>query len=154
MKLLSDLAGLVTGKLPNLITDAIHAVLPLSAEDKAKVDAAVTAATHEHELAVLRATADAEMALTQRIAKLEGTAADLKSIPILGPIMLFLRGAIRPLFGAAVLVWDWQVLSGHWTVPDEELFRILNILVLGFFFGERAVKNIMPAFTNWKQAKP
>ena len=153
MKLLKDLAGMVTGRLPGLITDAIQAVLPLSPEDKAKVDAAVTAAAHEHELAMLKAMGDAEQQLTARIAKLEGTASDLRTIPIIGPLMIFLRGAVRPLFGGAILVWDWQVLSGHWKVPDEELFRILNILVLGFYFGERALKNVLPALTGWKQGQ-
>lgn len=153
MKLLSNLAGMVTGKLPSLIADAIHSVLPLSPEDRAKVDAAVTAAAHEHEIALLRAMGDAEQQLTVRIAKLEGTAADLKGMPILGPIMLFLRGAVRPLFGSAMLVWDWQVLSGHWQVPDAELFRVLNILVLGFYFGERALKNVLPSLASWKQGQ-
>ncbi len=152
MKLLSNLASMVTGKLPSLITDAIHSVLPLSPEDRAKVDAAVTAAAHEHELALLRAMGDAEQQLTARIAKLEGTASDLKGIPILGPVMIFLRGAIRPAFGMAVLIWDWKVLSGGWAPPDRELFFAINVLVLGFHFGERAVKNVLPTLAGWKNA--
>jgi hypothetical protein len=37
----------------------------------------------------------ADELLTDRMAKLEGTASDLKGVPILGPAMLFLRGSQR-----------------------------------------------------------
>ncbi|WP_230413519.1 hypothetical protein [Zooshikella ganghwensis] len=59
--------------------------------------------------------------------------------------MLFLRGAQRPVWGFATLYLDlcwfatWQL-----TVQQETALTLINVLVLGFLFGERAIKNVMP----------
>ena len=82
------------------------------------------------------------------IRDLEGTAKDLLGVPVLGHVMLFLRGRQRSLFGVFTLVMDWLVFSGVWVLDDgtriEVTFFAINVLVLGFLFGERAVKNVMP----------
>ncbi len=99
---------------------------------------------------------EATKALTDRIATLEGTAADLKGIPILGPVMLFFRGAQRPVIGYAMMYLDYMVFSGLWKVAEgamTNLFWLMNALVLAFLFGERAVTNIAPLLTNMIQAK-
>ena len=75
----------------------------------------------------------------------------------LGRIVIFLRGAQRPIWGYFVLVMDIMVFSGRWNlvklaeqtktasmVDIQSAFWIINFLVLGFLFGERAVKNVMP----------
>jgi len=86
----------------------------------------------------------------------EGTASDLKSIPVLGAVMLFLRGSQRPVWGFATILLDYQVFSASWKLDDpiiSNAFWVVNFLVLGFLFGERAVTNIMPFITNMIQAK-
>lgn len=93
--------------------------------------------------------------VTDRAAKLEGTAEDLRSLPLIGRVVLFLRGCQRPAWGFAALAMDWLVLSGRWTVAltvtgtgdltaEGCIVLAVNILVLGFLFGERAVKNLLP----------
>ena len=83
----------------------------------------------------------------KRTLALEGTASDLKSIPILGNILLFFRGMQRVIIGYGTIVLDYKVFSGSWSLPDDTLksaFWIINFLVLGFLFGERTLKNILP----------
>lgn len=54
----------------------------------------------------------------------------------------------RPIWGFALLYIDLKVFSGAWSMtPDsqtESAFWLLNLLILGFLFGERAVRNVMP----------
>jgi len=83
----------------------------------------------------------------RRTEALEGTAADLKSMPVLGRLMLFLRGAQRPVWGFAALWMVYhQPFSGAWTLSgrQESILMAITVLVLGFLFGERAVKNVAP----------
>jgi|GEM_PF-1491395 len=101
---------------------------------------------------------EAEAQFNQRIADLEGTASDLKSIPLLGAIMLFIRGSMRPVWCALTLFFDYKAFYGgiplytveqasgvvHLT-PQGTLLILINALVLGFIFGERTFRNIVPA---------
>jgi len=84
----------------------------------------------------------------QRIKDMEGTASDLKTIPIIGHLVIFIRGAQRPTWGIFTLYADYMVFSKGWNLSEEPELRAMlfaiNILVLGFLFGERAVKNILP----------
>lgn len=118
---------------------------------------ALMAETNRHDEAVDAAAERAADQVTERAAELEGTASDLKAIPILGPLMLFLRGSQRVAWGFGVLFMDWSIfIAGH-SLPDSEIiqqaFWIVNLLVLGFLFGERAVANILPLLTQFMQAK-
>lgn len=83
----------------------------------------------------------------RRTLAMEGTASDLKSIPFIGSLMLFFRGMQRVVIGYGTIVLDYKVFSGMWVLPDDTLksaFWIINFLVLGFLFGERTLKNILP----------
>ena len=84
--------------------------------------------------------------LDKRIAEQEGTATDLKAIPVLGHIVLFARGAQRPIWGFATLWMDAQWFFGNFSFTDrqETALIVINTLVLGFLFGERAVQNLTP----------
>ena len=98
----------------------------------------------------------AEEATTDRVAQLEGTASDLKSIPYLGAVMLFLRGAQRVVIGYGTAYIDYEVFSGIITLPEGPVLNAWfasNLLVLGFLFGERAVKNVAPLLTDLMTAK-
>lgn len=89
---------------------------------------------------------------SKRVAELEGTASDLKSLPFIGRIMIFLRGSQRPTWGFGVLYFDFMIFSDQWTLipgTQESAFWIINFLVLGFLFGERATKNILPLVTQF-----
>ncbi|HEX5130240.1 MAG TPA: hypothetical protein VFV90_10865 [Usitatibacter sp.] len=109
---------------------------------------------HEEELA--RIDLEAAKAQTDRIAALEGTASDLKVMPILGPVMLLARGAQRPVWGFFTIWLDYQVFSGAWKLADGPVtyaFYLVNLLVLAFLFGERAIKNVAPLITDLLAAR-
>lgn len=92
----------------------------------------------------------------QRIKDLEGTASDLIAAGVFGKVVLFMRGAQRPIWGYGVMYLDYMVFSGNWLVQDEQLkatFWVINLLVLGFLFGERAVKNVAPMIKDIIQKK-
>ena len=93
-----------------------------------------------------RALEDAGRAVDSRIAEQEGTASDLKQLPVIGCIVLFLRGLQRPVWGFATLYMDhkWFFGSGEYTEQQQTALIVINILVLGFLFGERAIKNLEP----------
>lgn len=85
---------------------------------------------------------------TERTTALEGTAADLKSLAYFGPLVIFARGCQRPIWGFGTLYMDFMVFGGDWVIEEgtrqDSAFLVINLLVLGFLFGERAVKNLAP----------
>jgi hypothetical protein len=158
---MTGLGDIVKGALSGLrLGDALNTVLERTIPDPAKraeVQLALQAEVNRHDEAVEAAADRAADQVTERAAELEGTASDLKSIPILGPIMLFLRGSQRVAWGFGVGYADIMVLSDTWRLPDigwlPMAFFAINFLVLGFLFGERAVANILPLLTQFMQAK-
>lgn len=89
----------------------------------------------------------------------EGAAKDYKDIPWIGPIVLLFRGIIRPVITMGTFYFDWlwmtyvpqkvgQLADGTimwapdpWTGDRAKLLLVMNVLVLVFWFGERALKN-------------
>jgi len=131
-------------------------------EDKSKVELttleiteAVAARAHELEMAQLQADKEAEAEFNQRTLEMEGTAKDLQALPYVGSVVLFLRGAFRPLFAyfTAYLDWLYFYQSMPWTDKQQALVYAVNMLVLGFFFGERALKNVLPLVAKIFEAK-
>jgi hypothetical protein len=142
----------ILGGLKGLFTGDSGIVSP---DKKAELEAKLRDFQLQAQKQVDDATSEAEKNLTQRIAELEGTASDLKAIPFFGPVMIFLRGLQRPVWGFATLYMDlmwfseWETL----TQKQESALMIINVLVLGFLFGERAIKNVMPLITKLFEAK-
>lgn len=158
MSFFSGLAEIATGGLGKTIIETIKEYFPpeMSAEQRANISLAATQLELQKAREFSDAQRAAEEALDARIAMYEGTASDLKSIPILGALMLFARGAQRPVWGFATMLLDYQVFSGAWKLEGDIIpnaFWVVNFLVLGFLFGERAVTNVMPFITNMIQAK-
>lgn len=111
-----------------------------------------------------QADLDAAAQTTERATELEGSAKDLLKLPVVGRIVIFLRGAQRPVWGYMSLFMDYQILSGKWevqmTVPETGAYTAegcliiaINVLVLGFLFGERTIKNILPLVTRFLEAR-
>lgn len=99
---------------------------------------------------------DADRLLTERMALLEGTASDLKGVPILGPAMLFLRGSQRILigYGTAWLDYDWLVGAlGPINEMQQRLLMAASLLVFAVLFGERAIKNVAPLIADIMAAR-
>ena len=156
-----NLAGLLTGGLGGLAKEAfglVKSYFPpsMSEQEKQNVMLQLEALELQKLTIVEKAADEAERNLNQRIAEHEGTAADLKSIPVIGTFMIFLRGLQRPIWGFGTLYMDYKVFGGFWEIADETImsaFLVMNFLVLGFLFGERAIKNVLPVVTAFLSAK-
>tara|TARA_R110001583_G_scaffold550_4_gene4864 strand:+ start:772 stop:1251 length:480 start_codon:yes stop_codon:yes gene_type:complete len=157
MSIFKKLLNGVTGGFVSTAVDTFKDYFPPDMSPGQKADLALK--TKQLEANIQQQMDDAaitaEEVLTSRIAQLEGTASDLKGIPFIGPMVLFLRGLQRPLWGYATLFMDYMWFS-EWTTltsKQESALMAINILVLGFLFGERAIKNVMPLITKLFEAK-
>lgn len=114
----------------NLIMEAIKRIFPepMTKEQEAQV---------EQQL---------EGAFRKFVTEYEGSAKDYQHVPIVGPIILLFRGMIRPAWTIGTMYWNWIYFTStiEWTETKWKLLMINTILVLIFWFGERAVKNVTP----------
>ncbi|WP_299594336.1 hypothetical protein [uncultured Microbulbifer sp.] len=156
MSWLSKITEVATGGIGQLFFDVAKTYFPpdMSEADKKAALLEFEKLEMQRNREAHDASVEAENALTQRIKDLEGTAADLARIPVLGTVVLFLRGCQRPLWGFAVLYLDWKWFT-EWelTQKQESALLVINLLVLGFLFGERAVKNVSPFLVEVFRAK-
>ena len=156
--ILAGVLSSLSGGLAGQIVDLAKAYFPPDMPPEKRAEFAARAASVEaaRERAAGALLNEAQRDFDKRIADLEGTAKDLKSIPILGPVMLFLRGSQRPVWGFACMYLDFEVFSGAWKLSDPQIsgaFYTINFLVLGFLFGERAIANVAPAIRDIIAAK-
>lgn len=154
MDVFTKIMDLFGGGIVGSITDAIKSYFPpsMSEQEKATLTMAVEKAQMENALQLAAKANEADKEFNALIKDMEGTAGDLKTIPLIGPILIFLRGAQRPVWGFATLYFDFQVFTG--AIPatsgtvQATIITIINVLVLGFLFSERAIKNVMPLITQ------
>jgi hypothetical protein len=156
------LKSVTTGDgLATKLIDTVSGYIP-SKEDRARLEIEIRSIAHAQELEIQRAELEAKKAeveevkeLNARIKDLEGTAKDLMQAGYAGRIVLFLRGAQRPLWGWSVMLMDIRVYLGSATLGDQEmkLLYALNLLVGSFLFGERAIKNVMPFFKDMIESR-
>lgn len=162
--LVAQKIGQVVGKkvepTRDAIAEAVANATPEQMIEIRKIEAEVKLRGEElgykHAEEIERLGLESSKHTTERAAILEGTASDLKSMPVLGPLMLFLRGCQRPVWGFGTLYIDFMVFSGTWKLvagTQESAFWVVNILVLGFLFGERAVQNVAPFLAEMLKAR-
>jgi hypothetical protein len=124
-------------------------------EEKAALKLKLKELEHTRAMEAQRIALETDAEFNQRIKDLEGTGTDLRQAGFPGRVVLFLRGAQRPLWGFLVMVMDIMVFSGRWSLPPnsqlESAFWVVNFLVLGFLFGERALQNVLPFFKQLKE---
>lgn len=148
MNILSKLTDFVGGSLFKEIKEGVMAYLPpdLSPTQKADIELNMERMLNKKQADTNKAIAEASGLLDKRIAEQEGTAKDLLQMPVLGRLVLFARGLQRPVWGFAVLWMDFQWFFGGQTLNDRQdtALMAINILVLGFLFGERTIKNLEP----------
>ena len=154
MGMLDFLTGGVGTKLAEGAMDIAKGFFPakLSEEDEKRLGMQLQTLTNNH-IKEMQVVANEEQAeFNARLKDLEGTASDLKTIPIIGPIIIFMRGLQRPVWGFATLYLDFMWFSDAWKFSDDEqkgtAMILINLLVLGFLFGERAIKNLEPLITK------
>ena len=148
MSLLSKVAEFVSGPLFVGLAGKIIDYFPrdMSQEEKLEMEIKLKSLLHEKEMMTHEVLNEAAIQLDKRISQQEGTASDLKSIPVLGSIMLFLRGVQRPAWGFGAMVMDYKWFFGAYTFNEQQqtAMIVINFLVLGFLFGERTIKNLEP----------
>ena len=150
----------VSGGIGEKIVDTVKEYFPpkLTEAERMQLEQVIRQAARQHELQLLALAQEEQIEFTQRIKAMEGTAKDLQAFGVLGKAVVFMRGMQRPVWGFFVLWMDINVFSGKWklssatimsdgtTLPMslESAFWLINFLVLGFLFGERAMKNVLP----------
>ena len=148
----SEAAGkvidVVVGQFPEKMGEA----------EKKQLELEVKKVMFQQEQVTLQRWNEQEQVFFQHVQAMEGTAKDLKSIPILGNVFIFLRGCLRPATTIITLIVDLKVLSGSWSLLEiaernaqlatqyTSLIWMLNLVVFISLFGERAVQNLMPLF--------
>lgn len=148
MSILSKVTDIIGGSIFKEAKEIITTYWPpdISPQQRAEMEIKLADLDLKKQLEINIALADAEKTLNERIAQQEGTAADLKQIPVLGSIMLFLRGVQRPAFGFFTMYMDfiWFTTAPGYTEQQQTALIVINVLVLGFLFGERTIKNLEP----------
>jgi len=128
----------------------------MSEAQRAEMTVILKDLAHRQAMEIADKAQEDEAAFNKRTIELEGTASDLKTIPFIGGLVIFLRGAFRPLFAYGTGYIDWVYFTTDttaWGPQHETLLISINLLVLVFFFGERAMKNVMPLITGALMAK-
>lgn len=148
MSILATVTNFLGGSIFKEIKEGVMSYFPpdMSPKEKAEIELKVQGLLNEKQIQANKVLSDAANQLDKRISEQEGTASDLKSIPVLGTIIIFLRGVQRPAWGFATLFMDykWFFEVRTLTEQQETAMIIINVLVLGFLFGERTIKNLEP----------
>lgn len=147
--MLDKIVSMFSGGLADTVMDGIKAYFPpdMTDQQKAAINLEIQKIEMQKQMQLNAAIAEAEKSINERISQQEGTAKDLMSLPVVGRIIIFARGCQRPAWGFATMIGDYYWLSGAWgllTDRQESALFAINLLVLGFLFGERAVKNVAP----------
>ena len=149
------LKSVTTGDgLATKLIDTVSGYIP-SKEDKARLEIEIRNIAHNQELELQKAELEADKELNTRIKDLEGTAKDLLQAGWMGKIVLFLRGTQRPAWNYGTFYVNMMYFTGNikLTPSGENLLYVIDVLVLGFLFGERAVKNVAPLIKDMMQSK-
>lgn len=152
MSLLDKLADFVGGGLFKEAKELIKEYWPpdLSPEKRAELELRLQESQHKRDLDAQRMIIESEQAITERISQLEGTVSELKTIPFIGAFVIFTRAMQRQVWGYSTLYINFLWFSGQWkfTEQQESAMWVINLLVLGFLFGERAIQNIAPLISD------
>lgn len=142
------IVNMLGGGLVDSVMGQVNKYFPpdMTPQEKASAELAVKNVVLQQNILANKAANEIESNLNKRVAEQEGTAKDLLSLPIVGRLVLFLRGTQRPLWGFFTMYIDyvWFTSSPAYTEQQQTALIVINFLVLGFLFGERTIKNLEP----------
>lgn len=148
MSFLDKASDFIGGSLFGEIKDTVMAYFPpdMNPQQRAEAELQIQAMLHAKQMEANKVLADSAAQLDRRIAEQEGTTKDLLALPFLGRIVIFARGVQRPVWGFATLYMDhqWFFTGSVFNEQQQTAMISINLLVLGFLFGERAIKNLEP----------
>jgi hypothetical protein len=156
--ILKGAAGIITGglgDLPGKIMDTVAGQFPdkMSEAEKKAMEVEIMKVTNKTQIDMMSAWNEQEKQFQDFTKEMEGSAQDLKSIPVIGHIIIFLRAAFRPVLSFAIGYADMMIFSGSWNLTESaganaeqawSLLWVTNAIILSFYFGERAMKNLGP----------
>lgn len=148
------IVGGATGGVTSIAQKVMDYFPPsMSDKEKAELQLKISQQEAEKDLRTMAALNEAKTAFFEFTKDFEGTAKDLKDVRFFGPLMLFLRGSQRIVWGYGTLWIDFQVISGGWAVQDDPQLKFLaialTIIVGATLFGERAIQNVMPLLERY-----
>lgn len=156
MDIIGKFTDLIGGGFLKTAADTLKAYFPpsMTPEEKSAAQMALMQMDHDREIKLLELGNAMQAEFDNRVKEMEGTAKDLAGSGWPGRIIIFARGSIRPIWCYAIMYIDVMVFSGKWNLAAMQVsagmnlttvFWVVNLLVLGSVFGERAVQNVMPA---------
>lgn len=158
MSFFGKIMNYLSGGVGDKIVDTVKDYFPpkMGEAERMQIEEAIRKTAREHELKLIELAQAEQQSFEDRIKEMEGTAKDLQRFGFLGNLVVFLRGMQRPIWGFFVLYLDYSVfIAGKWPtgmesgteslgLDLESAFWMINFLVLGFLFGERAMRNVLP----------
>lgn len=157
MNFLAKATDFIGGSLFKEIKDGVMKYFPprMTPQEKANFEIQMERLLFEKRIEANKVLTDAAITLDKRISEQEGTAKDLLSLPIIGRLVLFLRGLQRPAWGFFTMYADfiWFSSDKTYTEQQQTALIMINLLVLGFLFGERTVLNFKPFIMKWLSRK-
>lgn len=152
MNVLAEIGNFLTGGIAEKLFDAVEKHFPPEMSEAQRLAARLEAQKldHEHQLEGQRLQIENERAITERVKELEGTVKELKTIPLIGPVVIFTRAMQRQIWGYGTLYIDFMWFSGAWKMDEQQqsAMWVINLLILGFLFGERAIQNLAPLISD------
>lgn len=162
----ADSGNGIAGKIIDTVKDYFPP--DMTEQDKVNLELTITTAVHKQEMEILEKAHEEEVEFNKRTVTMEGTAQDLIQAGFLGKIALFFRGFQRILWSYGIFIFDVFWVTGKINfqntisvtdpnnsgsiilVPNPIIAFIVtvNVLVLAFLFGERALKNLTPMIVS------
>ena len=139
--------------------DILNKQLPekISEKDRLKLELKFRELGADFEKTVMEYAYKVSRDSIKRNAIMEGTARDLRGFPVVGRIVLLIRGLQRPIWSFFTLYLDYNVLADNWPLDKQfklVAFLTINGIVLSVLFGERAIINIIPFLGKfWKSGE-
>lgn len=147
MNFLKKLNRFITGGFSDFAFNIVKDYFPegMSEEQQEKVKLGFKLLEIETQREMNKAVEVSEEAINRQLAVYESSYSDLLSLPQIGRLVIFLRGCQRPAWGFSTIYMDWLWFS-QWSLNNKQEIAliIINLLVLGFLFVERTIKNCEP----------
>ncbi len=157
MSFFSKVVDFFSGGMGDKIVNTVKDYFPpdMSEKERAQLENAIRQSARDHELKLTALAQEETAKFNQRIKEMEGTTKDLKQFGWIGSIVIFLRGLQRPFWGFGTFYLDivWLFGTNTFSEKQELALVLINVLVLGFLFGERAMKNVAPLLARIAEAK-